>query len=95
MDTICQCVAAIVTNSPAEQFPRFFKFAVDKFNRYYHAGCEDDEEVDHTLIWYISFASNVIRGATGETLLAHRTQIDDFIARIRPFKSTTVFKVNI
>ncbi|KAF7624668.1 hypothetical protein Mgra_00010059 [Meloidogyne graminicola] len=80
MDTITKMVGLIVAVcfifDPHVQFSRFFTFAVNKFEEHYHVGCEDDEDVDRALIWYISFASEIVRNTPGLILLENRSSID-------------------
>ncbi|KAF7632932.1 hypothetical protein Mgra_00007634 [Meloidogyne graminicola] len=82
MDTITKMVGSIVAVcfifDPHVQFSRFFTFAVNKFEEHYHVGCEDEEDVDRALIWYISFASEIVRNTPGLILLQNRSSIDSF-----------------
>lgn len=54
----------------------------------------EEEEIDHTLVWWLSFATDVIRGTAGNFVLKQRTIIDAYISNIIRFKSTKMIKVH-
>ncbi|KAL7079669.1 hypothetical protein ACQ4LE_001115 [Meloidogyne hapla] len=93
MDAITKMAGSIVGNNPQVQFPRFFNFAVKMFEEHYHVGSELEEEVDRALIWYVTFAAELVRNSPGHIIMENRKLIDPFIAKILKFKSPNIFKL--
>ncbi|CAK5017318.1 unnamed protein product [Meloidogyne enterolobii] len=93
MDAITKMAGSIVGNHPEVQFPRFFNFAVKKFEEHYHAGSELEEEVDRALIWYMTFAAELVRNSPGHIIMENKSLIDSFIGKILKFKSPNIFKL--
>lgn len=54
----------------------------------------EDEEVDVSVIWYITLLVETVRGATGTVIVKYREQIEHVLDLILKIRSKDAFHVN-